>query len=221
MTSTQPETRPLRADAERNRERLIQAAAAAFAEHGLEVTVAEITHDAGVGKGTFFRNFPTKESLVMAVVRHRLSELVDAYRGLLDHPDPGEALRELMRAGLKMLAADRCLTEVPADDFYHNDALGPLYDELRELTAQIVERAQRSGALRDDVSAEDVLMLQAAVAKAVGPLLSAAPDLWRRYLDLVFEGLGPGAAGPLPTPAPSHEQIRLKFKQHPPCRSPS
>src|SRR5204863_4917045 len=86
------ERRPLRADAERNRRRLLDAATEIFCERGLDVGVGEIAQQAGVGRGTLFRNFPSKEHLIVAIVVERMNESVNRGRALLDAADPGQAL---------------------------------------------------------------------------------------------------------------------------------
>src|SRR5712691_4544222 len=86
-----PDARPLRADARRNRERVLDAARAAFAAQGLSVPLDEIARHAGVGPGTLYRHFPTKEALIEAVVHDRLQGLAADGAALLDAPDPGAA----------------------------------------------------------------------------------------------------------------------------------
>jgi len=108
-----PADRILRADAERNRRRVIDAAQALFRERGLDVGVAEIAERAGVGRGTLFRNFPSKEDLIAAIVVERMGEAADRGRELLQAPDPGGALFEFLAelAGRQQL--DRGLRRTP------------------------------------------------------------------------------------------------------------
>lgn len=208
--TTSPDLKPLRADAERNRLRLIETAAAAFAAHGQQATVAEITSEAGVGKGTFFRNFPTKESLVAAVVHHRLVEIVNTGRSLLDHADPDEALREFMRAGVLLQSSDRCLLEVAGGSVFNDDNVKDAHDEIYQITKDLVDRAQRHGTLRRDVTADDILLLECAASRSVAHLRHTAPDLWQRYLDVIFDGLRDEAAHPLSVPPPNTNVLAKK-----------
>jgi AcrR family transcriptional regulator len=201
------DARPLRADAERNRTRLMEAAVAAFAERGYEVTVAEIAREAGVGKGTVFRRFPTKEHLIAAVVRHRLAQLVAVGEDLLGRDDPWHALREFLFACASSLSADRCLVEFAVSNGMPDEQVQAVQAQLRGLAGELVGRAQRHGVLRGDVTGDDVLLLLCGVNQAVAPLSGVVPDLWKRYVDLVLDGLRPTAAHPLPVPPPDEDAL--------------
>jgi AcrR family transcriptional regulator len=115
LEAMEAERRPLRADAERNRQRLIESATAIFSERGLEVGVGEIAERAGVGRGTLFRNFPSKEDLIAAVVVERIRESVDRGRALLSAPDPGEALFSLIDQAAGRSQTDRALFDALDD----------------------------------------------------------------------------------------------------------
>ena len=136
----------LRADAERNRRRLLDAAEALFRERGLDVGVAEIAERAGVGRGTLFRNFPSKEDLIAAIVVERMAEAVDRGRMLLDAPDPGEALFEFLAeiAGRQQL--DRALFEAVADTWLANDEIGAAHAEVDRRRSAISSAAHRTPA---------------------------------------------------------------------------
>src|ERR1700735_4786250 len=110
-------TQPLRADAERTRVPALNAAAAEFAEHGLDVGVGEIARRAGVGRGTVFRRFPTKEHLIAAVVVDRMHQASGRGRELLADPDPGAALFELLAAMVVAAQTDRALFEAVDHEF--------------------------------------------------------------------------------------------------------
>src|ERR1700678_2312744 len=122
-------TKPLRADAERNRRLLLDAAAAAFAEHGLDVGVGEIARRAGVGRGTVFRRFPTKEHLIAAVVVDRMHHASDLGRDLLTDPDPGEALFALLGEMVRAARTDRALFEAVDDTFLANEDIRVAHDD--------------------------------------------------------------------------------------------
>src|SRR6201996_4725569 len=115
------ERRTMRADAERNRRRLIDAATEMFCERGLDVGVAEIAHQAGVGRGTLFRNFPTKEHLIAAIVVERINESIARGRSALENEDPGEALFELLDQAVGRSQADRAFFDALADTWMAND----------------------------------------------------------------------------------------------------
>jgi AcrR family transcriptional regulator len=182
-------TKPLRADAERNRRLLLDAAAAAFAEHGLDVGVGEIARRAGVGRGTVFRRFPTKEHLIAAVVVDRMHQASARGRGLLSDPDPGAAVFELLAAMVKAAQTDRALFEAVDDIFLANDDIRGAHDELVDVLDQLLRRAQDAGAVRDDVGALDLLMMFKGVCEASRPFNNL--DMAARQLDLVRAALRP------------------------------
>jgi AcrR family transcriptional regulator len=197
--------RPLRADAERNRRRLIDAAVEVFAEHGLEASTAEIARRAGVGQGTVFRHFPTKDDLVAAIVIDRLAEIDMKAAALAAHPPAGGAVLAFMTELVQAHVRDRGLIEAVAGtkalaDPGVQEAHGALLDGVEELVA--ADRA--AGLVRDDVGAFDVMALSKAVASACDPLITAAG--WKRYLAVVAAGLRP-AAEKLPGRAPTRAQL--------------
>src|ERR1700746_1940865 len=112
-----PSERALRADAERNRRRVLDAAQALFRERGLEVGVAEIAQRAGVGRGTLFRNFPTKQDLIAAIVIERMSEAPEYGRGLLAAPAAGEAVFGFLEEVAGRQQLDRSLFEAVGETF--------------------------------------------------------------------------------------------------------
>jgi AcrR family transcriptional regulator len=206
--ATDSRTAPLRADAERNRRRLIDAAAELFNERGMDVSIAEIRERAGVGQGTVFRHFPTKEHLVAAVMRERLGALIDLAEERRDAADPCEALRDFMAAAASGKSVDQELYRAICEA----DALPA--EEERELRNALVAaigalllRAQADGSIRADITAEDVLLLETAASDAGSALGSVVPELWRRYLDIIFDGMRPAGAHPLSHPAPTAEQF--------------
>jgi AcrR family transcriptional regulator len=190
--TTAPQPRPLRADAARNRQSLLKAAATAFAEHGTDVSVAEIAQRAGIGKGTVFRHFATKEQLLAAILCDQLDELTATGTALLEADDPAAALREFMTAGVALQARDRSFCEVTAiarEDVEVRAAGDRLSDTAEALTAQ----ARRQGSVREDVTGQDIVLLLRGAYQAAAPFIDTAPELWRRYLALIFDGLRPGA----------------------------
>ncbi len=192
--------RPLRADAARNRAQLLAAAAEEFAKHGVGASVADIAWRAGIGKGTVFRHFSTKEDLLAAVVQDRIDDLIDRARLLADAADPGAALVEFLAA-----AAGK-QQQLDLSFLREADALNERLEESRQhLFASIVglvERAQEAGAVRADVTGMDVILLMCAPNHVVGFVPDAPPDLWRRYLAIIVDGLRPEGARPLPAPPP-------------------
>lgn len=168
----------LRADAQRNLERVLDAAAEAFAASGPETSVDEIARRAGVGHATVFRRFPTKDALIAAVVERRVAELRALAEDALASADPGRAFFDFTWKIAELQARSRGLSQC----FAQCEAV-PGKAELEDAVAQIVVRAQRAGAVRPDVQPRDVPAL-------VRAALHAAPETqWRRYVEVVLDGL--------------------------------
>ena len=153
------ERRTMRADAERNRRRLLDAATEMFCERGLDVGVGEIAQQAGVGRGTLFRNFPSKEHLIAAIVVERMRESINRGRAALEAPDAGEALFDLIEQSVRRSQTDRALFDAIAETWLANDEIREVHGELIGMLDALVRKAQDAGAVRTDISAVDVLML--------------------------------------------------------------
>jgi AcrR family transcriptional regulator len=195
-----PPSRTLRADAARNRELLLAAAEAEFAERGLEASVADIARRAGVGKGTVFRHFATKYDLIAAIVRTHVGTLDAAGQRLLAAADPAAALLEF----LTVAGGQREQRDVSY--LLNADDAGPEVVALRErlyrTVCLLVDRAREANAVRADVTGHDVVLLMCAPNHVVSFVKDPPPDLWRRYLAIIFDGLRPEGAHPLAPPAP-------------------
>ncbi len=187
------EIRRPRADAERNRRRLLDAAAELFGERGLDVGVAEIAQRAGVGRGTLFRNFPTKEDLIAAIVVDQMNEATQRGRALLDAPDPGAALFEFLddMAGRQLQA--RALFEAVQDQFLANEEIRAGHHAIVTVVDALLTRAQEVGAVRPDVKALDVLMLLKGVCETALQFQDLDPQISERHLDLIHAALSPPA----------------------------
>ena len=191
----------MRADAARNRELLLAAAEAEFAERGMDASIADIARRAGVAKGTVFRHFATKEELIAAIVGGHFAALTAVARGLLDSADPGAALLEFLTLaadGLQQQDLTFLQTVSEGDSM-----VTELRNQLHASIGSLVERARESGAIRPDITGTDVFLLICAPVHAAGFMSNPAPDLWRRYLAIIFDGLRPQGANPLPRPAPN------------------
>ncbi len=176
----------LRADAQRNLGRVLEAAAEVFAERGTAASVDEIARRAGVGHGTVFRRFPTKDSLVAAVMCKRLEEFAAAAELLLERPDAGRAFEEFIWDIAERYARDCALFEGSAQ-CAEVPEFADAKQRLESVVERLVARAQEQGALRRDIAAQDVLVL---VSSAIlGAIRASAGDSWRRYVAVVFDGL--------------------------------
>jgi AcrR family transcriptional regulator len=198
------EPRRLRADAERNRRRLVEAATAMFCDRGLDIGVGEIAQEAGVGRGTLFRNFPTKEHLIAAVVVDRMNDSVVRGRAALEASDPGQGLFELIDQSIGRVATDRALFDAIGDTWLTNDEIRAAHTELMGVLDALVTRAQASGAVRSDIGAVDVLMMIKGVCEAMRSFQHIDPGVGMRQLDLLWAAISaPGAQRPLRGSPPS------------------
>ena len=206
-SSTKIPDRPLRADAVRSRASLLVAARELLAAEGLDASVTEITQRAALGKGTFFRHFPTKEALIAAVVGDTLNGLAARGRELADAEDPAAALFEFMCAAIQLQVDDRAFCEVVAGASQGNEQIQAAVRELHEIVQHLTQRAQAHGLIRSDISGEDIGLLLSGVFQTASPRIQEQPDLWRRYLTLLFDGLQPSSARPLGAVPPNHRRF--------------
>jgi AcrR family transcriptional regulator len=178
----------LRADAQRNLDRILKAAADAYAELGPDATIDEIARRAGVGHGTVFRRFPTKDALRAAVIRMRLDELLAHARELLGKPDAAAALEEFIWTAADVSRRDRALFEGIEQCEGFPDVL-QAKEELHDTVGRLIHRAQREGALRRGLDARDIGALVGAAIQA--SMHAERDDAWRRYVQVVLDGLRP------------------------------
>src|SRR5215210_3541406 len=171
--------KPLRADARRNREKVMAAARAAFAEHGSEAQMDDVARRAEVGVGTVYRHFPTKEALFVALLEDTFGQIAARARPALEGDDAWEVLTRIMWDAAESLARDRALAEALAADLTDEPCPGEL--ELAEIARVLMERAKAAGDLRADAMVDDLPMLLCGVGSARGRA-HACPGAWRRHL---------------------------------------
>jgi AcrR family transcriptional regulator len=204
----QPAGKPMRADARRNRMRIVDAARRCLAESGPDAQVDDIARCAGVGVGTVYRHFPTKDALLAELALVRFSELAELAEAALEEPDAFEALRHSIWRCAELQASDRALSQMMAE---HPDAVPRAVEAtgLDETTRRLVERAKEQGTLRADFSADDIPMLMCGVARVVqawscGKAAWSSDDdpngrpPWERYVSILLDGLRAEAASPAP-----------------------
>lgn len=198
----------LRSDARRNLELILQAAGEAFAEGGLEVGVADIARRAGVGTATIFRRFPTKDDLVAAVFETKLQEM-SALVEEVTQLEPGmDALRAFFERAVQFQIRDRGFMEnVGKRAFADDPRMRAATDQLFATLDRIVDSAKAAGELREDVQAADLPVLMHAVCSGAAFTETTGEDLWRRYLDIVLDGLRPQSASTLSCPAPTRAEL--------------
>jgi AcrR family transcriptional regulator len=178
--------RPARADARRNHERLLAAAREAFAEHGPDAPLDGIAQRAGLGSGTLYRHFPTRDDLMRAVYRSEVDALCDRGRELASSPSPAAALATWLRHLAEM--ADRRGLAAALYERMGTDPPSPFLvatkETLGDAATPLLRRAQETGAIRPDVTAPELLKLTHAIAR-----VSGGPDETGRLLSLLLEGL--------------------------------
>ncbi len=183
--------RPLRSDAVRNRELLITAAAAAFAARGAEVPLEDIARDAGVGIGTLYRHFPTRDSLVESVYRHEVDVLVERADDLLATLPPDQALEEWMQLFVRHVATKRGMLSV-LKPMLHSNATFFAQTKGRAIGAatKLLEAGVAAGTVRGDITGADLLRAVGGICMSTDQERSDASD---RLVGLLFDGLRHGA----------------------------
>ncbi|MER6028106.1 TetR/AcrR family transcriptional regulator [Streptomyces sp. NPDC001851] len=189
----------LRADARRNRERILEAAVRAFSEKGPDVAIDTIAKTAGVGSATLYRHFPTREALVEAAYRNELARVCDSAAKLLADHAPDRAIRLWMDNFIDYLAAKQGMADaLRAAVASGADPFAETLDKLGTAIGTLLRAGADTGVLRTDIDPLDVGFSLAGVA-----LITSAPDQRERagrLLDLLLDGLRYGAGGPAPCP---------------------
>ena len=188
-TATAASTRPMRADAQRNYDHIVEVASDAFAEHGVLTSLDDIACRAGVGPGTLYRHFPTRDSLIAVALGDSVDRLDELAQALKASDDPAAALQEWMLALATHLRTYDNLPESIAEAFRREDS--PLRNSctpLTDTTSVLVARAKSAGALRDDVDPRDVFALVSSVAWATQRRGGTDADL-KRMLSLATMGI--------------------------------
>jgi AcrR family transcriptional regulator len=201
--------RPLRRDAERNRQRILAAASEVFTERGLDATLDDVARAAGVGVGTVYRRFPDKESLVAALFRERIDALVAVAEQACAVPDPWLGLVSYLEFTAGALASDLGLRQLMMYATYDREQVRYASDRMRPVVTRLVERAQASGELRTDFRPSDMKMIAYMLCSVAEYAAVISPEVWRRYLTLLIDGLRPARDGvtSLPVPAPTADDL--------------
>jgi AcrR family transcriptional regulator len=181
-----PDCRPMRADARRNRDRILAAAASAFSTYGTDAQMDDVARAARVGVGTVYRHFPTKEALISELVRRKFERFIANARAGLEEADPWEAFAGVLRANAAVMAQDAAVQQIILRTPESWTFAAAERDELRAIGAQLVRRAQEDGALRADVTVDDIPMIMCGVSSTMA---AGGPFDWRRHLELILDGL--------------------------------
>jgi AcrR family transcriptional regulator len=212
-----PGGRPLRRDAEKNRQRIIEAAREVFAERGLAATLDDVAARAGVGVGTVYRRFPDKEVLLSATFLDVLDRLSALATEALARDSGWDGLTFFLRTAADMQAGDRGLRDLAMATGYGTDELDCGRDRIVPLVEQLVARAQAEGSLRPDVRETDVPILLFIVCEAAYHGGTARPDMYQRYLQLFLDGLRAPATSDLGEPL-SQQDVQIFGRSLAPAR---
>jgi AcrR family transcriptional regulator len=210
MSTSSPPERPLRRDAERNRQRILEVARDAFREDGLAVTLDEIARRAGLGVGTIYRRFPDKEQLIDALFEERMSEMVALAEDALQSEDAWDGLVAFLEAATAAHAEDRGLKEVALSGAHGLDRVARARQLMFPLMTRIVERAQEQGSLRPDVKPTDMPLLQLMLGSLSECTRDVDPAVWRRFLGILTDGLRTRRDGPTPLGCPGLEPEQVQ-----------
>ena len=182
--------RPLRADARRNRERILNSARMLFAERGPAAQMEDIAAHAGVGVGTLYRRFPTKEALVTELVRERFQEFAVIAAECERIEGPYDALATMMRRHAESVEGDIAfqLAVLQLNDFRW-EGIEEDKADLNAVVGRVIERAQAAGEVRADLRMDDYVMMMCGITATMH--FMSQSHQWRRHLDLILAGLKP------------------------------
>ncbi|MFI7587525.1 TetR/AcrR family transcriptional regulator [Spongisporangium articulatum] len=206
--------RPLRADAERNRRRILAAAAVVYARSGLEAGFDEIAREAGVGVGTVYRRFPHRDDLLLALFEAHLDAMVTLVEECEATRDAGAGLRRLIETLIENHVRDRGLKELMFSQADCAARMGEHQATIVPVLNRVIERAKQEGSLRPDVQLADVMLAVFMVTSAGSITADLAPEQWRRQFAVLWAGLsGRADDAPLPSTPLSVEQLTVAFNQ--------
>jgi AcrR family transcriptional regulator len=212
MEATNASDAPLRADAARNRQAIVEAARTVYRERGLDAPLDEIARLAGVGNATLYRHFGGRCALAAAVFEETLARVIAAADEALANVSAWDGFAGYIRFLCGMQATDRGLADVLTTHLPGAPELDKLRGQAYRSSVRVADRAKASGDLRPDFVAEDVVLLLMANAGLVHRSATTAPTAWRRYIDLVLDGLRAPNASPAAAP-PSRAAIRRAMSE--------
>ncbi|MGV0626402.1 TetR/AcrR family transcriptional regulator [Mycolicibacter minnesotensis] len=213
MTVSDTPSRPLRKDAERNRKRILEAARDLFAGKGLEPSLNDVAHHAGVGVGTVYRRFTNKDALLEAIFEDSINQLTELAKAALRRPDSWEGFAWYVERLCEMTATDRGLREIAFSKAYGGDRVTAAQERLVPVLKTLVERARLDGRLRPELSSTDMPifgLLAGTVSEFAGHVDT---DLWRRYVAILLDGMRLRADQlPLPVSALDDDEVECAMQ---------
>jgi AcrR family transcriptional regulator len=204
----------LRADAQLNRDRILDAAAKLFADRGISVPLDEVARQAGVGVATLYRRFPTRADLAAATFERNISRYTEAVDRALADPQPWHGFRGLVFELCEMQATDAGLRDLLTTAFPASSVIEQRTGEAVEKLRTLMSRAQADGSLRPDLAVADLVVMLLANAGVVSATSTSAPDAWRRFAALMVDAYSAVPQTPLP-PAPPEQQLRRSIAMLP------
>jgi AcrR family transcriptional regulator len=198
---------PLRADAARNRRLVLTTADRLFARDGLEVTLNDIAHEAGIGVGTVYRRFADKQALIDALFAERFEAFQDLAAGAAEDPDPGQALCRYLLDTAQWRARDRALEDIFARASVGTAPVHAMRAALALAVDGLVERAREAHAVDDDFASADVYTFLFMVGAVADRTRGVAPDAWRRYANVLLTGFGLRPAQATTAPALTDSEL--------------
>ena len=207
MTGIAGEQEGRRSHARRNHGLLVAAAREVFAERGVEASLEEIARRAGVGVGTLYRHFATREALVEAVYERRIGEFVAVGEAAVAEADGWLALAGLIERILEAQAGDRLLKDVLLRSSPGTGRVERAREQMRALFEQVLQRARAEGSLRPDFAFADLALLLWSFSPLIDATAEAAPEAWRRHLHWLLDGMRATSATPQAEPPLSGEQF--------------
>ena len=200
--------RPLRQDAERNRQRILEAAGRLIADRGLDISHDEIAREANVGVGTVYRRFPTRERLFDALYHRELDAMVAIAEDAGKIADPLQGLRQFLERSFEQQAANRGLRELLIGHSGTTDLARSAQSRIGPIVGDLVERAKKEGKLHPAIHPTDTAMIPVMINAVIRASRDVDPDQWRRWLAILLEGMSVGRRRKsFPGHAPSTSEI--------------
>ncbi|HET7304904.1 MAG TPA: TetR/AcrR family transcriptional regulator [Segeticoccus sp.] len=199
--------RPLRRDARESRDKLIAAAQAEFAVHGVDASLEKIARDAGVAIGTLYRHFPTRLDLLMAAFKPRLQEFVDGANKAVEMDDPWDGFVAYLDNLFAVQAGDRGFNDFLSRRFPGNSETEHIHDVMCQQIEDVLARAQEAGKARPDITRADIVILIWSNGRILDATSAKAPTAWRRQLYLMLDAYRAARAHSIPEPPMTDEQL--------------
>lgn len=209
MATNATSERPLRADAERNRLRILDAAAELFAERGLQVSLDDVAERAGVGVGTVYRRFADREALIDALFQARVEEFIGIAKEAAADPDPWAGLTRFIELGAEFHGRNRAVKELMFSARDGREWVDRVRARIRPLVGRMVKAAQEQGRLRPDLHTLDIPMITLMLASAAEFTDGLGTESWRRLVGILVDGLEASRESHTPLPAKPISQAQL------------